>query len=86
MKKYLLLGLAAVAAAGFAPSVAKAQEGFSVYVGPGYYESGYYPGYYYGPDEYYYYHRRYYYSPYYYHYRPYYYHRWHHHDHWRAND
>lgn len=89
MKKYFLLALAAVATTGLAPSIAKAQEGFDIYVGPGYYESGYYPGYSYGPDEYYYYHRRYYYYPPYYYYQPNYYHRWHrwhHHDHWRAND
>ena len=90
MKKYLLLALAAVAVISLAPSIGKAQEGFSVYVEPGYYGGGYYPDYSYGPDEYYYYRRYYYYPPSYsYYYRPYYYHRWyrwHHRDHWRAND
>ena len=83
MKKYLLPALTAVGLVALMPAKATAQEGLRIYVGPGYYESGYYPDYSNGPHEYYYYRRYYNYPPYYY-YRPNYYyrsHRWHYHQH-----
>jgi len=36
MKRYFLLGLAALGLIALAPSESKAAEGFSIYVGPGY--------------------------------------------------
>ncbi len=53
MKRYFLLGLAALGLIALAPIESKADDGFRVYVSPGYQE---YRPYYYGDDRYRYYH------------------------------
>jgi hypothetical protein len=74
MKQILVLFLAATGLLALIPTESKA--GFGIYVEPGYYENGYYPGY---PS----YYRRYYYEPNYYgdYYRWHQRHRWHRHHH-----
>jgi hypothetical protein len=54
MKKYLLIGLAALGLAAFAPQPANAGGHFSFSFGPAYYYPDYYPGYYYYGNPYYY--------------------------------
>ena len=49
MKRYFLLGLAALGLIALAPTESKADDGFRVYVSPGYQE---YRHYYYGDDRY----------------------------------
>ena len=73
MKKILVLFLAAIGLLALIPTESKA--GIGIYVEPGYYENGYYPGY---PG----YYRRYY-EPNYYgdYYRWHQWHRWHRHHH-----
>jgi hypothetical protein len=53
MKRYFLLGLTALGLIALAPTQSKADDGFRVYVDPGYQQ---YRPYYYGDDRYRYYH------------------------------
>ena len=79
MKQILVLFLAATGLLALIPTESKA--GIGIYVEPGYYENGYYPGY---PS----YYRRYYYEPNYYgdYYRWHQWHRWHRHHHHDDDD
>ena len=79
MKKILVLFLAATGLLALIPS--ESQAGIGIYVEPGYYENGYYPGY---PG----YYRRYYYEPNYNgdYYRWHQWHRWHRHHHHDDDD
>jgi hypothetical protein len=78
MKRFLVIGLAALGLMAFTPQPAKAGVSFGVYVAPpGYYYPSYYPDYYYGyPYSY----GPGYYHSWYWHHRHY--HHWHHWHHW----
>jgi hypothetical protein len=76
MKKYLLIGLAALGLVAFSPQPAKAGVSFGFSYTPAYYYPDYYPGYYYYNGYPYYYGPRYHYW--YYHPWRHRYHRWHH--------
>ncbi len=75
MKRYFVLGLAAFGLMALAPTESKADDGFRVYVNPGYQQVR---PYYYGDDRYRYYHRA----------DEYRWHRWHryHHRHYYDRD
>ena len=73
MKRYFLLGLAALGLIALVPTGSKADDGFRVYVNPGY---PLYRPYYYGDDRY----------RYYRHAEEYRWHRWHRYHHWHHYD